>query len=48
MIMKTKKTNFKKLQQACLNESILKMFDSKKSIRLKTNALDLIIKTCLN
>ena len=39
---------FEQLKNACLQQSILKMFDSKKSIRIETNAFDLIISACLN
>ena len=39
---------FEQLRNACLQQSILKMFDSKKSIQIKTNASNLIINACLN
>ena len=39
---------FKQLKDACLQQSILRMFNSKKSIRIETNASNLIIDACLN
>ena len=48
-IWKQQKHNvYNKLQQIYLNESILKTFDSQKSIRIETNVLNLIIKICFN
>ena len=37
---------FQKLITACTFKSVLQMFDSKKSIHIKTDASDLIIKRC--
>lgn len=39
---------FQELKEACLKKSILKMFNSKKLIRIESNALNLIIEACLN
>ena len=39
---------FEQLKNACLQQSILRMFNSKKSIRIKTNASNLTIDACLN
>ena len=39
---------FEQLRDACLQQSILQMFNSKKSIRIETNASNLIIDACLN
>ena len=39
---------FEQLRDVCLQQSILQMFNSKKSIRIETNALNLIIGACLN
>ena len=44
----SKQQAFEQLRNACLQQSILQMFDSKKSIRIETNALNLIIDACLN
>ena len=43
---KTERT-FQKFKQACLKTSVLKIFDFKKFIKIKTNVLNMIIKTCL-
>ena len=43
---KTEQT-FQKLKQTCFGTSILKIFNSRKSIRIETNVSDIIIKTCL-
>ena len=45
---KKKRDAFNKLQQACITDSVLKMFDTEKSIRLKIDASDLAIKTCIS
>ena len=45
---KKKRNAFNKLQQACITNSVLKMFDTKKSIRLKIDASDLVIEACIN
>ena len=45
---KSEKEIFQQLRQACLEKSVLKMFNSKKSIRIETDASDLAIKVCLN
>ena len=39
---------FEQLRDPCLQQSILQMFNSKKSIRIETNALNLIIDVCFN
>ncbi len=39
---------FQRLKEECLKESILKMFDSKKSGRMEIDALDLAIDACFN
>ena len=39
---------FEQLRDACLQQSILQMFNSKKSIRIETNASNLVIDACLN
>ena len=39
---------FKRLQDVCLNNSILKMIDMNSSIKIETDSFDLIIETCLN
>lgn len=39
---------FRELQQACVTESVLKMFDLKKLIRIESNASNLAIEACLN
>ena len=39
---------FEQLKDACIQQSILQMFNSKKSIRIETNASNLIIGACLN
>ena len=44
----TEQEAFDKLKQAYAKKSILKMFDTTKSIRMKIDASNLIIKTCLN
>jgi hypothetical protein len=36
------------LKKECLKKSVLKMFDLKKSERMKTDALDLVIDACFN
>ena len=41
-------TTFERLQNACLNNSILRMIDIDSSIKIETDAFDLIIKECLN
>ena len=46
--IKKKQQAFDSIKQACINASVLKIFDSEWSIRMKTNASDLIIKACLN
>ena len=38
---------FQKLKQACISESVLQMFNLKKSIHIETDASDLIIEECL-
>ena len=43
-----KQQAFKQLRDACLQQSILQMFNSKKLIRIETNASNLIIGACLN
>ena len=43
-----KQRAFQKFKQACLQSSMLKIIDITKSIRIKTNAFDLIISACLN
>ena len=45
---KKKRNAFNQLQLACITNSIFKMFDTEKSIRLKIETSDLIIKTCIN
>ena len=45
---KKKRDAFNKLQRACITDSVLKMFDTEKSVRLKIDASDLIIKTCIS
>ena len=39
---------FEQFRDACLQQSILQMFNSKKSIRIETNASNLAIDACLN
>ena len=39
---------FEELWEACVAESVLKMFDSEKPIRIETDASDLAIEACLN
>jgi hypothetical protein len=39
---------FQGLKKECLKESVLKMFDSKKSGRMKTDASDLVIDACFS
>ena len=43
-----KQQAFEQLKSACLQQSILQMFNSKKAIRIETNALNLVIDACLN
>ena len=43
-----KQQAFEQLKDACLQQSILQMFNSKKSIWIETNASNLIIDACLN
>ena len=43
-----KRQAFERLRDVCLQQSILQMFNSKKSIRIETNASNLIIDACLN
>ena len=43
-----KQQAFKRLRDACLQQLILQMFNSKKAIRIETNASNLIIDACLN
>ena len=43
-----KRQAFERLRDVCLQQSILQMFNSKKSIRIETNASNLIIDVCLN
>ena len=43
-----KQRAFEQLKNACLQQSILQMFNSKKSIRIETNASNLVIDACLN
>jgi hypothetical protein len=45
---KKAKNAFQKLKKVCINKSVLKMFDSNKSIQIETNASDLTINACLN
>ena len=45
---KKERNAFNQLQLTCIINSILRMFDTEKSIRLKIDASDLIIKTCIN
>ncbi len=45
---KKAKNAFQKLKRICINKSVLKMFDSSKSIRIETNASDLAIDACLS
>ena len=45
---KKKRDAFNQLQLTCITDSIFKMFDTKKSIRLKIDASDLIIEICIN
>ena len=39
---------FRELQQACVDEPVLKMFDGRKAIRIETDASDLAIGACLS
>ena len=39
---------FDSIKQTCINASVLKIFNSEWPIWMKTNASDLVIKTCLN
>ena len=48
MNMKKKQKTFDNLKTTCINKLLLKMFDIKKSIRIKIDALNLIIETYLN
>ena len=41
------KRAFQQFKDACSDESVLKMFDSKKSIRMKIDASDLTIEACI-
>ena len=41
------KKAFQKLKNACFEEFVLKMFDSTKNIRMKTDASDLAIEACI-
>ena len=43
-----KQQTFERFRDACLQQSILRMFNSKKSIRIETNASNLIIDVYLN
>ena len=43
-----KQQAFEQFKNACLQQSILQMFNSKKTIRIETNASNLIIDACLN
>ena len=43
-----KQQAFEQLRDACLQQLVLQMFNSKKSIRIKTNASNLVIGACLN
>ena len=43
-----KKNAFKKLINASINASMLKLYDPKKEIRIESNASDLTVKACLN
>ena len=43
-----KQQAFKQLRNVCLQQLILQMFNSKKAIRIETNASNLIIDACLN
>ena len=43
-----KQQAFEQLRDACLQQLILRMFDSTKSIRIETNASNLTIDACLN
>ena len=45
---KQKQNAFNQLQITCITNSIFKMFDTEKSIRLKIDASNLIIETCIN
>ena len=45
---KSEEEAFQQLRQAYLEESVLKMFNLKKLIRIETDALDLAIEVCLN
>ena len=39
---------FERLRDACLNNSILRIIDINNSIKIETDAFDLIIEACLN
>ena len=43
-----KENAFKKLINALINASMLKLYDPKREIRIETNASNLAIKACLN
>lgn len=45
---KSEEEAFQQLKQAYLKKSVLKMFNSKKLIRIETDASDLAIEVCLN
>ena len=44
----SKQQAFEQLRDACLQQSILQMFDSKRSIWIETDASNLVIDACLN
>ena len=44
----TEERLFQKLKEECLKESVLKMFDPKKSDRMETDASDLAIDACFS
>ena len=46
--IKSKQQAFEELKWACLENSMLKMINTTKSIRIETNASNLIISACLN
>ena len=48
MNIKKKQKTFDDLKTTCINESLLKIFDIKKLIRIKIDASNLIIETYLN
>ena len=43
-----KQQAFERLRDACLQQSILQVFNSRKSMRIETNASNLVIGACLN